>query len=270
MGEKWYRNVKPAAWKHYFLRGGGLILEGSYIQNHVQELSHTWQTAPCCTSAVSPSHVLCWQASQSTADSFRTFIIDRSRRQKGIYLAYMAYNNATELWIPTRTVKPGYWTEENGFELKLQGFFFFKHCIGKDEKAFWKQPTLEKANSACWANRIITPDQALVYFILLQPAVAHKKLSPPANTHLECKQVSIPTKILVFSLSCQTWKSFWKERYLNPPSKHCEEVTGRKNYHQQKKKTQPKNNYYCYFFNLFCFPGTMIALKLSGLFPKLI
>lgn len=138
-----------------------------------------------CRSAVNLSQVLCWQAPQSTAYSSGTITTDVSRGQKDIS-EYIAYNNATELWLHIGTIKPGYrmhcW---RWISTKTAGFGFLSYIWVK--KVFWEQSTSEKANNTCWANRIIciTPDQALVYFILLQSSMVHKKLPPLANTQLE-------------------------------------------------------------------------------------
>lgn len=102
---------------------------------------------------------------------------------------YTAYNNDTELWLHIRAIKPGYrmhcW---RWISTKTAGFVFFKHYIWvKIKTKTREQSTLEKANNTCWVNRIIciTPDKALVYFILLQSFMAHKRLPPSANNQLE-------------------------------------------------------------------------------------
>lgn len=177
-----------ADWKwHYLLCGGALILEESYTQKkHVQEPSNTWQTVHYTAGLLSTFHKCSVGKHPNQLPVLLVPLPQMSPEDRKTSLEYIAYNNATELWLHIGTIKPGYrmhcW---RWISTKTAGFGFLSYIWVK--KVFWEQSTSEKANNTCWANRIIciTPDQALVYFILLQSSMVHKKLPPLANTQLE-------------------------------------------------------------------------------------
>lgn len=160
---KYFEHSREMAdWKwHYLLCGGALTLEESYTQKkHVQEPSNTWQTVHYTAGLLSTFHKYSVGKHPNQLPFLLVPLPQMSPEDRKTSLEYIAYNNATELWLHIGTIKPGYrmhcW---RWISTKTAGFGFLSTTFGlkkySENNQLWKKQITHAEQTGLYASLLI-------------------------------------------------------------------------------------------------------------------
>ena len=129
-------------------------------KKHVQEPSNTWQTVHYTAGLLSTFHKCSVGKHPNQLPFLLVPLPQMSPEDRKTSLEYIAYNNATELWLHIGTIKPGYrmhcW---RWISTKTAGFGFLSTTFGlkkySENNQLWKKQITHAEQTGLYASLLI-------------------------------------------------------------------------------------------------------------------